>query len=291
MNQRVSVLLSALPYIREFHKKTFVIKFGGSAMVDESLRESFALDVALMSLVGIKPVIVHGGGPQISEALERFGIKSSFVGGLRKTDSQTIKVVKMVLCGQINKEIVSAINAQGAKAVGLSGIDASLIKARALNKEAYFGSLNMQVPSEELGFVGEVESVNTKLLETLLNECFVPVIAPIGIGACGEVYNINADMVASAIAISLKAHKLIYLTDSNGVKDENSNTISSLDAFGAKTLIEKGQIRGGMLPKLHSALEALNSGVKKVHIIDGRIKHSILLEVFTSEGIGTEVLP
>ncbi|MEN3033692.1 MAG: acetylglutamate kinase, partial [Aquificaceae bacterium] len=243
------------------------------------------------SFVGIKPIVVHGGGPQISETLERFGIKSSFVGGLRKTDSQTIRVVQRVLCGQINKDITSSINAQGAKAVGLSGIDASLIEAKPLDKEVYFTSLKMEVPEEDLGFVGEVQDINAELLETFLNKGFVPVVAPLGIDASGRVYNINADLVASAIATKIRATKLIYLSDAPGIRDQNSNTISSIDILGAKSLIERGLIKGGMLPKLYSAFEALKSGVKKVHIIDGRVKHSILLEVFTNEGIGTEVLP
>ncbi|MFN3947363.1 MAG: acetylglutamate kinase [Aquificaceae bacterium] len=290
---KAKVLQSALPYIREFYGKTFVIKYGGSAMTDESLRESFAKDVVLLRYVGIKVVIVHGGGPQISQTLEKFGVKAHFVGGMRKTDEETMHVVEMVLSGDINKDIVALINRHSGKsiyAVGLSGRDGQLIRAKKLNKEEYFRSLGLEVPEEDIGYVGQVEGINVELLQTLMEKGYIPVIAPVGVGEQGEAYNINADLAASCIAMGLKAEKLIFLTDTEGVKDKEGELISTLKKEEALRLISQGVIKGGMLPKVKSALEALQKGVKKVHIIDGRVFHSILLEVFTEEGVGTEIV-
>nr|O67848.2 RecName: Full=Acetylglutamate kinase; AltName: Full=N-acetyl-L-glutamate 5-phosphotransferase; AltName: Full=NAG kinase; Short=NAGK [Aquifex aeolicus VF5] len=290
--EKAKVLQEALPYIREFHGKVFVIKYGGSAMHDEELRESFARDVVLLKYVGINPVIVHGGGPQISKTLEKFGIKPKFVGGMRKTDEETMHVVEMVLSGDINKDIVALINRYSGEkiyAVGLSGRDGRLLKAKKLDKERYFSELGLPVPEEDIGFVGEIVDVNEELIFTLLSHNFIPVIAPVGVGEEGEAYNVNADLAASEIAGEIKAEKLIYLTDTKGVLDEKGELISSLSKDKAEELIKKGVIREGMIPKVRSALRALEKGVKKVHIIDGRVKHSILLEVFTKEGVGTEI--
>ncbi len=290
---KAKVLQSALPYIREFYGKTFVIKYGGSAMTDESLRESFAKDVVLLRYVGIRVVIVHGGGPQISQTLERFGVRAHFVGGMRKTDEETMHVVEMVLSGDINKDIVALINRYSGRniyAVGLSGRDGQLIRAKKLNKEEYFRSLGLEVPEEDIGYVGQVESINVELLQTLMEKGYIPVIAPVGVGDYGEAYNINADLAASHIAMALRAEKLIFLTDTEGVKDKEGKLISTLKKEEALRLISQDVIRGGMLPKVKGALEALQRGVKKVHIIDGRAFHSILLEVFTEEGVGTEIV-
>ncbi|RMH81300.1 MAG: acetylglutamate kinase [Acidobacteria bacterium] len=291
--EKARVLQSALPYIREFYQKTFVIKYGGSAMLEESLRESFARDVVLLRYVGIRVVVVHGGGPQISQTLERFGIKPVFVGGMRKTDEQTMHIVEMVLSGDINKDIVALINTysgQKVYAVGLSGRDGQLLKARKIDKVAYFKDLGLEVPEEDIGFVGEVVEVNTDLLETLLEKGYIPVVAPVGVGEKGEAYNINADVSAAEIAKALRAEKLIFLTDTEGVKDANGKLIPTLSKVKAHTLIGEGVIRGGMIPKVRSSLKALEAGVRKVHIVDGRVPHSILLEVFTEEGIGTEIV-
>ena len=290
---KARILQEALPYIREFHGKTFVIKYGGSAMHEKELRESFAKDVVLLKYVGINPVIVHGGGPQISKTLEVFGIKPKFVGGLRKTDELTMHIVEMVLSGDINKDIVALINQHSGEkiyAVGLSGRDGRLLKAKKLDKEKFFKELGLPVPEEDIGFVGEITDVNEELIRTLLENNFIPVIAPIGVGENGEAYNINADIAAAEIARKLKAEKLIYLTDTPGVKDEKGEVISSLSKERAEELISLGVIKEGMIPKVRSAIRALEGGVKKVHIIDGRVKHSILLEVFTKEGIGTEIV-
>ncbi|RUM28860.1 MAG: acetylglutamate kinase [Aquifex sp.] len=291
--EKANILQEALPYIKEFHGKVFVIKYGGSAMHEEELRESFAKDVVLLKYVGINPVIVHGGGPQISKTLEVFGIKPKFINGIRKTDQMTMHIVEMVLSGDINKDIVALINRFSGKkiyAVGLSGRDGRLLKAKKLDKEKYFSELGLPVPEDDIGFVGEITDVNEELIHTLLEHNFIPVIAPIGVGEKGEAYNINADIAASEIAAELKAEKLIYLTDTQGVKDGEGNLISTLTKEEAERLIKEGVIREGMIPKVKSALKAIERGVKKVHIIDGRIKHSILLEVFTKEGIGTEVV-
>ena len=291
--EKAKVLQEALPYIREFHGKVFVVKYGGSAMTREHLRESFAKDVVLLRYVGINVVIVHGGGPQISETLERFGIKPKFVGGMRKTDEETMHVVEMVLSGDINKDIVALINRHSGEkvyAVGISGRDGKLLRAIKLNKEKYFGELGLPVPEEDVGYVGEVVGVNSELINSLMEKNFIPVIAPVGVGDRGEAYNINADMAASEIARHLKAEKLIFLTDTEGVKDERGNLIPSLSEGKARELVEKGVIREGMIPKVRSALRALEGGVRKVHIVDGRVQHSLLLEIFTQEGIGTEIV-
>lgn len=291
--EKARVLQSALPYIREFYGRTFVIKYGGSAMLEESLRESFARDVVLLRYVGIRVVVVHGGGPQISQTLERFGIKPVFVGGMRKTDEQTMHIVEMVLSGDINKDIVALINTysgQKVYAVGLSGRDGQLLRARKIDKEAYFKDLGLEVPEEDIGFVGEVVEVNTDLLEALLEKGYIPVVAPVGVGERGEAYNINADVSAAEIAKALKAEKLIFLTDTEGVKDAHGKLIPTLSKGEAHRLIGEGIIRGGMIPKVKSSIKALEAGVRKVHIIDGRVPHSILLEVFTEEGIGTEIV-
>ncbi len=291
--QKAKVLQEALPYIREFHGKVFVIKYGGSAMTKEHLRESFAKDVVLLKYVGINVVIVHGGGPQISTTLERFGIKPRFVGGMRKTDEETMHVVEMVLSGDVNKDIVALINRHSGEkvyAVGISGRDGRLLRARKLDKGRYFAELGLPVPQEDVGFVGEVVGVNAELILSLIERNFIPVIAPVGVGEEGEAYNVNADIAASEIATALRAEKLVFLTDTEGVKDEKGRLISSLTGMEAKELIERGVIREGMIPKVRSALKAIEGGVRKVHIIDGRVQHSLLLEVFTERGIGTEIL-
>ena len=291
--EKAKVLHEALPYIREFHGKVFVIKYGGSAMTREDLRESFAKDVVLLKYVGINVVIVHGGGPQISETLERFGIKPRFVGGMRKTDEETMHVVEMVLSGDVNKDIVALINRHSGEkvyAVGISGRDGRLLRAVKLDKDRYFKELGLPPPSEDVGYVGEIVDVNVDLINSLIEKNFIPVIAPVGVGEKGEAYNINADMAASEVARHLRAEKLIFLTDTEGVKDEEGRLISSLSEDRAKYLIEKGVIREGMIPKVKAALRALEGSVRKVHIIDGRLQHSLLLEIFTQEGIGTEIV-
>ncbi len=290
--QKADILLEALPYIRKFKGKTFVIKYGGSAMVDESLRESFARDIVLLKLVGINPVIVHGGGKHINEMLKRLEIEVEFVGGLRKTTEEVMHIVEMVLSGDINKDIVALINKHSGEnvyAVGLSGRDGRLLKAKKIDVEYFVEKLGIEPPSGDIGLVGEVKEVNTRLLQVLIAQNYIPVIAPIGVGEEGEAYNINADIAAAAVAKALKAEKLIYLTDTEGVKDKNGNLIKKLKDDQIEELIKDGTIKGGMIPKVRSAVEALKGGVKKVHIIDGRLPHSILLEIFTDEGVGTEI--
>ncbi len=289
---KAKVLQSALPYIREFYGKTFVIKFGGSAMIEEGLRESFAKDVVLLRYVGIRIVVVHGGGPQISKTLETFGLRTHFVGGIRKTDKETMHVVEMVLSGDINKDIVALINMHSGKniyAVGLSGRDGWLIKAKKIDKERYFTKLGLEVPPEDIGYVGEVIDINVDLLNTLMEKGYIPVIAPVGVGTDGEAYNINADIAASKIAAKLKAQKLIFMTDTEGVKDREGKLIPTLTKEEILRLVKEDVIKGGMIPKVNSSLEALEEGVNKVHIIDGRVPHALLLEIFTDEGIGTEI--
>ncbi len=291
--EKAKVLQEALPYIRDFHGKVFVVKYGGSAMTKDHLRESFAKDVVLLKYVGINVVIVHGGGPQISMTLERFGIKPKFVGGMRKTDEETMHVVEMVLSGDVNKDIVALINQHSGDkvyAVGISGRDGRLLMAKKLDKEKYFRELGLPVPDEDVGYVGEVVDVNGELIVSLIERNFIPVIAPVGVGEGGEAYNVNADVAAAEIAKALRAEKLIFLTDTEGVKDGKGRLISSLSGEEAKRLIEKGVIREGMIPKVRSALKAMEAGVRKVHIIDGRVQHSLLLEVFTESGIGTEIV-
>ena len=286
---RASVLIEALPYIKRFKDATIVVKYGGHAMVDEGLKENFALDIILMKYVGLNPVVVHGGGPQIGGFLKKLSIETEFVDGLRVTDKQTMDVVEMVLVGQVNKEIVSLINRNGGQSVGLSGKDGQLITAR---KMKYIKNVGDNRPPEiiDIGMVGEVVSVNSRILESLIEDQFIPVIAPVGAGKKGEAYNINADIVAGHIAASLKARKLILLTDTEGVLDKTGELISTLKAGEATRLIEDGTIKGGMIPKVNCCLNALKGGVKKAHIIDGRKDHAILLEIFTKGGIGTEII-
>ena len=285
---KATVLVEALPYIQRFYNKTFVIKYGGSTMEEEAVRRSFALDVVLLKYIGINPVVVHGGGPQIGELLTRIGKKSQFVEGMRVTDSETMDVVEMVLVGKVNKEIVAMINQQGGKAVGLSGKDGRLIIARKL-KVAKSRGLDEAPEWIDIGMVGEVKQINPGVIEALRKENFIPVIAPVGVGEEGETYNINADLVAGKVASALKAEKLILLTDVEGVKDEKKQLIPTLDAKRAKRLIAQKVISSGMIPKVNCCLNALEEGVTKTHIIDGRMEHAILLEIFTDVGIGTQI--
>ncbi len=285
--KRAEILIESLPYIREFYHQVFVIKYGGHAMEDEILKRGFALDMVLLKYVGLNPIIVHGGGPQIGQFLKKMGIDSQFVGGLRVTDSATMDVVEMVLAGKVNKEIVHLINQAGGIAVGLSGKDGKLSEAEKISLEE---EELKDRPSEiiDLGHVGKVVSVNKEILSVLDN--FIPVIAPIGVGKNGETLNINADLVASKIAISLKAKKLILLTDVPGVLNEEGRLIPSITLKDAKRLLDNDLIKGGMLPKLKGAIDAVENGVEKAHIIDGRLPHAVLLEVFTARGIGTEIV-
>jgi acetylglutamate kinase len=291
---RARILIEALPYIREFTGQTMVIKYGGHAMVDEKLKKGFALDIILMKYVGLKPVVVHGGGPQIGEFLSKMSIKSNFFRGHRVTDEETMDVVEMVLAGKVNKEIVATINQHGGQAVGLSGKDGHLITARKLQfVSGPEAADKFDNPPEiiDIGLVGEVVSVNNRIIKSLIDNGFIPVIAPVGVGKDNETYNINADLVAGHIASSLKARKLILLTDVEGVLGRDGNLISSLTAEDANRMIADGSIKEGMIPKLQCSLEALKGGVEKVHIIDGRKEHSLLLEIFTDKGVGTEIVP
>ena len=282
--QRAEILIEALPYIRAFQGKTLVIKYGGAAMEQADLKEQFAQDVLLLRLVGIRPVIVHGGGPQIGALMKRLGKEPRFVGGMRVTDEETVQIVEMVLVGKINKEIVGLINLHGGRAVGLSGKDASLLRAQKRLHRMPDGS------SADIGLVGEVESVNPEPIRLLEENGFIPVIAPVGVGADGETYNINADLVAGDVAAALSAEKLIHLTDVTGINGEDGRLVSTLTKREAERLIKAGVIEGGMLPKVESSLRALTGGAQKAHIIDGRVPHAILLEVLTKEGIGTEII-
>jgi acetylglutamate kinase len=285
---KATTLMEALPYIRRFYQKTIVIKYGGHALIDRELKKDFAMDITLMNYIGLNPLVVHGGGPQIEAVLEKMGKPSKFIDGLRITDEEIMEVVEMVLVGKINKEIVSLINQQGGKAVGLSGKDGHLITAKKLRLSS-FRAKTTKGTVKDIGLVGEVESINPYVIEILEQNKFIPVIAPIGIGKDGETYNINADMGAGEIASALKAEKLILLTNTEGVLDKNGKLISSMNEKKAKALIKKGQISGGMIPKVTCCLQALKEGVAKAHIIDGRIKHAILLEIFTDVGIGTQI--
>jgi acetylglutamate kinase len=285
---KADVLLEALPYIQRFFHKTIVIKYGGHAMEEEELKVSFIRDVILMSYIGLKPVIVHGGGPQINQMLDRIGKKSDFVEGMRVTDEETMEIVEMVLVGKINKEIVSLINRHGGHAVGLSGRDGNLIRARKLWMPRR-GKEGQEKELLDIGLVGEVESIQPEILESFQQNRWIPVIAPVGVGPAGEPYNINADLVAGKVASALKAEKLILLTDVEGVLDGQNRLISTLNAEMAERFIREKVIQGGMIPKVNCCLQALREGVKKTHIIDGRIKHAILLEIFTDEGIGTQI--
>jgi acetylglutamate kinase len=287
---RAKTLIEALPYIQKFKGATIVVKYGGSAMVDEGLKQDFALDIILMKYVGLNPIVIHGGGPQIGDLLRRLSIESEFVDGMRVTDSQTMDVVEMVLVGKVNKEIVSLINRHGGRAVGLSGKDGNLITAR---KMKYLKQKGADQPPEiiDIGMVGEITGVDTRIIMGLVQGEFIPVIAPVGAGEAGETYNINADLVAGAIAASLKARKLILLTDREGVLGRDGRLLSSLTAQEVHRLIGDGIIQGGMIPKVKCCLEALSVGVRKAHIVDGRKEHAILLEVFTKGGVGTEIVP
>ncbi len=282
------ILIEALPYIRRFYGMTIVVKYGGHAMVDEQLKQDFARDITLLKFVGLKPVVVHGGGPQINSVLDKMGIRPKFVRGMRLTDEPTMDVVEMVLGGKINKAIVHQINQQGGKAVGLSGKDGSLIQAKKL-QIMHQEDLNKPPEIIDPGLVGEVTQINSDIIEKLTQQGFIPIIAPVGAGEAGETYNINADLVACRIAMALKAGRLILLTDVNGVLDTAGNLISSIDRQTIKEMIENKSISGGMIPKIEYALEALQNGVEKVQIINGTKRHAILLELFTDSGIGTEV--
>jgi len=285
--EKADILIEALPYIRNFFGKTFVIKYGGAAQVEDKLKDSFALDIVLLNFIGIRTVVVHGGGPKISATMKRMGKEPAFVQGQRVTDKETMEIVEMVLGGLINKEIVSLINSHGGKAVGLSGKDGGLIKAR---KKYLKKSDPMDEDGIDIGQVGEVESVNPEILNTLERDGFVPVISPIGVGKSGETFNINADNAASAIASALRAEKLILLTDVPGIKGKEGQVLTTLSRSGIEKLIGEGTIAGGMLPKVQACISALQSGVGKTHIVDGRMPHCLLLEIFTKKGIGTEIV-
>ena len=286
--KKAEILLEALPYLRRFQGQTLVVKYGGAAQQDAELKAGFAQDVALLQHLGINVVVVHGGGPQIGKYLKELNIPTSFVEGLRVTDAPTMDVVEMVLAGKINKEIVNLINTAGGRAVGLSGKDGNLLRAQKMD----FYKPRADEPPEiiDIGLVGEVTAVNTDLIRTLQAQHFIPVIAPVGVGEQGETYNINADTVAGAVAGALNAAKLILLTDVAGVLDGEGNLVSSLTRRQAVTMMEEGAVSGGMIPKLMCCLEALEEGVAKAHILDGRLPHAVLLEIFTDTGIGTEIV-
>jgi acetylglutamate kinase len=282
------VLTEALPYIRKFWGKTIVVKYGGNAMTEEHLKNSFARDIVLMKLVGINPIVVHGGGPQIGELLKRLGKESKFVKGMRVTDRDTMDVVQMVLGGLVNTDIVTLLNNHEGRAVGLTGKDAQLIRARKLK----FTPDNPEMDESEIidmGHVGEVETVNTEVIQTLINGGFIPVVAPVGVGEDGASYNINADLVAGKLAEHLKAEKLMLLTNIKGVLNKEGEVLTKLTASQVHDLIDDGTIYGGMLPKIRCALEAVAGGVKDVHIVDGRVEHAVLLELFTDTGVGTVI--
>jgi len=280
---RAKILAEALPYIRRFHGKTIVIKYGGNAMTEEKLKKSFAHDVVLLKLVGMNPVVVHGGGPQIDDLLKQLGKKGEFVQGMRVTDAETMDVVEMVLGGQVNKDIVNLINQHGGRAVGLTGTDGGLIRAKKMRVRAT-GDSDEKI---DIGQVGEVESIDPEIVHQLHTNDFIPVIAPLGVGKKGETFNINADLVAGKMAEILKAEKLIVLTNTPGVLDKAGNLLTGLSAKKIEELFADGTIHGGMLPKISSALDAVKNGVNTCHIIDGRVEHALLLEVLTDEGVGT----
>lgn len=281
---KAAILSEALPYIRKFAGKTIVIKYGGNAMTDDALKEGFAKDVVLLKLVGLNPVVVHGGGPQINQLLARIGKQGEFVQGMRVTDSETMDVVEMVLGGLVNKEIVSLINQHGGKAVGVTGKDGSFIRARKMFLKADDGE-----ESIDIGQVGEIESIDPSLIALMDSRDFIPVIAPIGVGHDGSAYNINADLVAGKLAETLGAEKLILMTNTEGVLDKNGQLLTGLTASQVDGLFADGTIHGGMLPKISSALDAAKNGVQSVHIIDGRVKHALLLEILTDAGVGTMI--
>ena len=294
--EKAKTLMEALPFITKFRGKTFVIKYGGNAMAKADLKAAFAQDILMLKYLGINPVIVHGGGPQIGEYLKKMGLESRFVGGLRVTDKETMDVVEMVLGGLVNKAIVQLINHYAGghiKAVGLTGKDGQLLRAKKLDAEEYFKKMDGFRPTEllDLGHVGEVEYVDPMIIKHLEEDNYIPVIAPIGFDWEGNAYNINADFVASAVAAALKAEKVIFLTDIEGIKDKEGKVISSIKIKEIEKMIENGIITGGMIPKVKAAITALQEGVKKAHILDGRIQHCVLLEIFTTEGIGTEIVP
>ncbi len=293
--KKANILVETLPYIRAFSDKTIVIKYVGNAMTEESLKHKFAQDIVLMKYVGINPVIVHGVGPQIDEMLNRLGIEAVFKQGVRVTDEKTMEIVEMVLAGKINMEIVDLLNRHGGRAVGVSGKDGWFITANPLTVKAWIESLGMEMDSDSLtddtfGYVGDIQAINPRLIEKLQQDNFIPVIAPIGTDREGHTYNINADLVAGAVAAALKAEKLLMLTDVKGIRNAKGRHISTLSRKEMQRLIKKGVIREGMLPKVHACLDALDGGVQKAHIIDGRMPHAILLEVFTHKGIGTEII-
>jgi acetylglutamate kinase len=280
------VLAEALPYIQRFHGKTMVIKYGGNAMVDDKLKRGFARDIVLMKLVGMNPVVVHGGGPQIGNMLKQVGKETQFIEGMRVTDTETMDVVEMVLGGLVNKEIVNLINQHGGHAVGLTGKDGDLIHARKLTFQRHNPEMNAP-EIVDIGHVGEVESIDPSIINMLVQGDFIPVIAPIGVGKDGQSYNINADLVAGKLAMTLQAEKLILLTNTPGVLDADGNLLTGLKASRVEELIADGTIHGGMLPKIKCALDAVQSGVTTAQIIDGRVEHAVLLEVLTDEGVGT----
>jgi acetylglutamate kinase len=282
--EKANILIEALPYIKKFNEKIFVIKFGGRIMTDEELRHTFIQDIVMLKFIGINPIVVHGGGAQIDEYLRKLGKTPQFINGLRVTDDETMEIVEMVLVGNINKKIVADINKMGGKAIGLCGKDGNLIIAKQKDSD-----LSGAQAGGNLGRVGEIVSINHKILKTLGYGKFIPVIAPIAVGEDGTSYNINADTVAGAVASSLKAEKLILLTDVEGIKDGENNIISSMDELQVSQYVQSGVINGGMIPKVECCVNALKSGVKKAHIINGHIEHSVILEIFTQKGIGTEI--
>ncbi|MCA1958542.1 MAG: acetylglutamate kinase [Nitrospira sp.] len=290
--KKASILIEALPYIRTFRGKTVVVKYGGHAMTEPSLKERFAQDVVLLKYVGINPVIVHGGGPQIDKMLARLGIQAKFRHGVRITDQATMEVVEMVLAGQINMEITDLINRHGGSAVGLSGKDGGLIRSKPLTAKAWAESLERDWDGEDgdFGLVGDIEKVDPGLLRNLQEDHYIPVIAPIGSDREGNTYNINADLVAGAVAGALKAEKLVMMTDIKGIRDAKGHHLSTVSRKDVQRMVKKGVITEGMLPKVHACLDALEAGVGKAHIIDGRIPHAVLLEIFTRRGIGTEIV-
>lgn len=277
---KASILAEALPYIRRFSGSTMIIKYGGNAMTEDHLKEQFAKDIVLLKLVGIHPVIVHGGGPQINEMLQKIGKENQFIQGMRVTDGETMNIVEMVLGGCVNKEIASLLNLYGGHAVGITGRDNHFIKAKKLLLEN----------QTDIGQVGEIESIDTQLIEQMVQQGYIPVVAPIGVGKNGEAFNINADVVAGKLAECLKAEKLIMLTNTQGVLDENNQLINKLTPADIDRLINTGTLQGGMLPKINSTLQAAFNGVSDIHIIDGRVPHAILLEIFTDQGVGTMIL-
>ena len=288
--QKAEILLEALPFIKNFYGKTFVIKYGGNAMVSEKLKDNFALDIVMMKYIGINPVIIHGGGPQIDKTLKALGIKSQFFEGQRVTNKETIDVVEMVLGGKINKEIVSLINRHGGNAVGITGKDGDLIMAKRHKKGKKQSAETNRPEIIDLGLVGEITQVNPRILETLDKNEFIPVIAPIGKGEDGATLNINADFVASKIASALKAEKLILMTDTEGVKNKTGKLQPGLTKKEVTAMIKEKVIKDGMLPKVKCCLDALKAGVHKTHIVDGRVQHALLLEIFTEDGIGTQIV-